>query len=181
MRDGPRDRLSGAGPKPLQAAAVKGRGGERWEKSASIDSCRCASERRTKVNPRRRVVKKQASSKPGACISLRRRRIVSMWLSRSRARATGCANTFSCCPSTGVHVSRRAQSHLPPGRPPGATCRKYTRLTVRQPADILPIREKWRLNFLYAVLIRHCAELIAQGLAEPNETARRTGVRRSLR
>ena len=26
----PRDRLSGAGPKPLQAAAVKSRGGERW-------------------------------------------------------------------------------------------------------------------------------------------------------
>jgi len=30
----PRDRLSGAGPKPLQAAAVKSRGGERWSKSS---------------------------------------------------------------------------------------------------------------------------------------------------
>src|SRR3954466_11255725 len=29
----PRDRLSGAGLKPLQAAAVKSRGGERWSKS----------------------------------------------------------------------------------------------------------------------------------------------------
>src|SRR5258708_28823834 len=30
----PRDRLSGAGPKPLQAAAVKSRGGERWSESS---------------------------------------------------------------------------------------------------------------------------------------------------
>ena len=29
----PRDRLSGAGPKPLQAAVVKSRGGERWRKA----------------------------------------------------------------------------------------------------------------------------------------------------
>src|SRR6266446_788678 len=30
----PRDRLSGAGPKPFQAAAVKSRGGERWSESS---------------------------------------------------------------------------------------------------------------------------------------------------
>src|SRR3954466_8811358 len=30
----PRDRLSGAGLKPLQAAAIKSRGGERWRKSS---------------------------------------------------------------------------------------------------------------------------------------------------
>jgi hypothetical protein len=35
-----RDRLSGADPKPIQAAAVKSRGGERWRKSARTNSCR---------------------------------------------------------------------------------------------------------------------------------------------
>ena len=35
-----RDRLSGADPKPIQAAAVKSRGGERWRKSAGINPCR---------------------------------------------------------------------------------------------------------------------------------------------
>jgi len=33
----PRDRLSGAGSKPLQAAAVKSRGGERWSESSRKD------------------------------------------------------------------------------------------------------------------------------------------------
>ena len=37
----PRDRLSGAGLKPVQAAAVKSRGGERWIKSVGIT---CAGE-----------------------------------------------------------------------------------------------------------------------------------------
>jgi len=36
----PRDRLSGAGLKPLQAAAVKSRGGERWNKSVGENLCR---------------------------------------------------------------------------------------------------------------------------------------------
>src|SRR6266566_9684924 len=47
----PRDRLPGADPKLIQAAAVKSRAGERWRKSAGINPCRGASERRTQVNP----------------------------------------------------------------------------------------------------------------------------------
>jgi hypothetical protein len=34
MREGPRDRLSGAGLKPLQAAVVKSHSGERWSQSS---------------------------------------------------------------------------------------------------------------------------------------------------
>lgn len=45
----PRDRLSGAGPKPLQAAAVKRRGRERWSKSSRITLSRCVLMRRTAV------------------------------------------------------------------------------------------------------------------------------------
>src|SRR4051812_33543538 len=51
MRVGPRDRPSGAGPKPLQAAAVKSRGRERWSKSPGITLGRYGLVRRTKVNP----------------------------------------------------------------------------------------------------------------------------------
>ena len=47
----PRDRLSGAGPKPLQAAAFKRRGRERWSQSSGSTSNRYASERRAKANP----------------------------------------------------------------------------------------------------------------------------------
>src|SRR4051812_28153540 len=51
MRVGPRDRPSGAGPKPLQAAAVKSRGRERWSKSPRTTSGRYVLVRRTQVNP----------------------------------------------------------------------------------------------------------------------------------
>ena len=40
MGAGPPDRLSGAGLKPVRAAAVKSRGGERWGKSAGSISRR---------------------------------------------------------------------------------------------------------------------------------------------
>ena len=43
--------LQGRVPKPLQAAAVKSRGRERWSKSSRITLSRCVLVRRTQVNP----------------------------------------------------------------------------------------------------------------------------------
>src|SRR5262249_22428846 len=54
----PRDRLSGAGLKPLQAAAVKSRGRERWSKSSGHD-------------PEQVCVRETSESKPADDASLR--------------------------------------------------------------------------------------------------------------
>jgi hypothetical protein len=65
----PRDRPSGAGLKPLQAAAVKSRGGERWSKSSRQDLEQVCIRKTNESEPVDDAsLRSLASSKPEACI-----------------------------------------------------------------------------------------------------------------